>query len=227
MTPKSRLTGTRTSDIDKDAYLSDLTSMAASIRSQETCNRRQVFRTGPAREASSRKTPRAGKTSRNNATGHDLILLASPITGHMVSSIAAAMEPCEFAAQGTALYDPDSNTDTSDLKGGCLFRRARRGLEQLHQITGRVLEQICRPPGPATMSLRNPIPAFLRTFTSRSRLLLCTIMRFQPPGSGLRPSGIGCEPPPGPLGGLRTSCRFSRTRMAKYGPDWAVTLNPR
>jgi len=49
----------------------------------------------------------------------------------------------------------------------------------------------CLPPIPDTISLRNLAPDVRRRSTSSSMFSTSIWMRFQPPGSGLRPSGMG------------------------------------
>ena len=56
--------------------------------------------------------------------------------------------------------------------------------------TGPGAGSACRP-GPSTMSLRNRAPASRSRATSASRSSTMKWMRFQPPGPGLAPSGIG------------------------------------
>ena len=51
--------------------------------------------------------------------------------------------------------------------------------------------RICLPPGPSTMSLRNVAPASRSRATSASMSSTMKWMRFQPPGPGWTPSGIG------------------------------------
>ena len=51
-------------------------------------------------------------------------------------------------------------------------------------------------------------------------------IRFQPPGSGLRPSGIAWAAPPGPAGSESSSRSGPRERIAKGGAGRAVTSNP-
>ena len=69
---------------------------------------------------------------------------------------------------------------------------APAGWTQLDRITGGSSSRICSPPGPVTMSLRNVESR--RPAAARPRLAMSWTMRwmrFQPPGSGVRPSGIG------------------------------------
>jgi hypothetical protein len=68
-------------------------------------------------------------------------------------------------------------------------------VEQLHQVPGRILEEICLPPGPVTMSFRKGTPSARRRSTSASMSFTTNSTRFQPPGPGFAPSGIG--PPRG------------------------------
>src|SRR5580700_10574212 len=51
--------------------------------------------------------------------------------------------------------------------------------------------RICLPPTPVTMSFRNCAPAFRNLATVAARSVTSRVKRFQPPGSGTRPSGHG------------------------------------
>ena len=75
--------------------------------------------------------------------------------------------------------------------------------------------RICRPPGPLTMSFRNEIPAARSCSTSASMSPTMKCTRFQPPGSGVRPSGIGR--PAELFGPLSSSRRPPRTTSANAG----------
>jgi hypothetical protein len=75
--------------------------------------------------------------------------------------------------------------------------------------------RICRPPGPLTISLRNVRPAERSRSTSRAMSSTIRWMRFQPPGSGVRPSGIGR--PAELLGPLSSSRSLPRTTSANAG----------
>jgi hypothetical protein len=51
--------------------------------------------------------------------------------------------------------------------------------------------------------------------------------RFQSPGSGFLPSGIGRDAPPARPAALRASCRSPRESMAKPSPGCIATLKPK
>src|SRR5205814_7884365 len=60
--------------------------------------------------------------------------------------------------------------------------------------------KICLPAGPVSILLRKWRPAFLSFSIREGRSETCRTIRFHPPGSWRRPSGIGREPDaPGPL----------------------------
>ena len=85
--------------------------------------------------------------------------------------------------------------------------------------------RICCPPGPLTMSLRNVRPAARRRSTSAAMSSTIRWMRFQPPGSGERPSGIGR---PAELAGPLSSSRSRpRTTSANAGGALVRTVNPK
>ena len=64
-------------------------------------------------------------------------------------------------------------------------------MEQLDDVAGGVFEQIWRPPGPVTMSLRKLTPASRSRATSVAMSATMSWMRFRPPELGLVPSGMG------------------------------------
>jgi len=75
--------------------------------------------------------------------------------------------------------------------------------------------RICDPPGPVTISLRNCAPASRNRATSAGRSSTMRWMRFQPPGFGRSPSGIGR---PAELAGpLSRSLSDARWTSAKAG----------
>ncbi len=87
--------------------------------------------------------------------------------------------------------------------------------------------RICRPPLPTTMSLRRRTPVLRRRSSSAARSSTASWMRFHPPGSGRRPSGMGWEAPPGPAAALSSSRRLSRLTAAKPGEASSSTSKPR
>src|SRR5215212_1437363 len=76
--------------------------------------------------------------------------------------------------------------------------------------------RICLPPLPPTISLRKCACVSRNASTSLGRSSTSSWMRFQPPGSGLRPSGVGWPAPPEP-GSLSRRRRSPRQRTAKPG----------
>ena len=84
--------------------------------------------------------------------------------------------------------------------------------------------RICFPPGPVTMSLRNDAPRSRSSATSASMSSTWRWMRFQPPGPGVRPSGIGR--PAELVGPLSSSRRLPRRTSAKAGAEFESTLKP-
>ena len=86
--------------------------------------------------------------------------------------------------------------------------------------------RIWRPPTPSTISLRNVAPAPRRRSTSASRSATSSWKRFQPPGSGRRPSGIAAPPPGPPPGALSSSRRSPRSSIANGGAGCITTSNP-
>ena len=104
--------------------------------------------------------------------------------------------------------------------------RLCRGLEQLDRVAGRSSTSTWSPPRPWTISLRSVAPAARSASTSAARSATSSWIRFQPPGSGLRPSGIAWAAPPGPAGSESSSRSGPRERIAKGGAGRAVTSNP-
>jgi uncharacterized hydrophobic protein (TIGR00271 family) len=85
--------------------------------------------------------------------------------------------------------------------------------------------KIWRPPGPVTMSLRKLTPASRSRVTSVPMSATMRWIRFQPPGLGLVPSGMGR---PAELAGpLSSSRRFPRVTSAKAGTALVRTSKPR
>jgi hypothetical protein len=70
-------------------------------------------------------------------------------------------------------------------------REGAGGLEQLDDVAGGVLEQDLRAAGAVTTSLRKLTPAWRSRATSTAMSATMRWMRFQPPGPGLVPSGMG------------------------------------
>src|SRR5918996_1414165 len=77
--------------------------------------------------------------------------------------------------------------------------------------------RICFPPGPVTMSLRKCTPSARRRSTSAAMLSTTNSIRFQPPGSGLRPSGMGL--PAELVGPLSSSRRFAPEHASDHVAD--------
>ncbi len=85
--------------------------------------------------------------------------------------------------------------------------------------------RICLPPGPVTISLRKLTPSARSRATSASMSSTMKWMRFQPPGPGLRPSGIGR---PAELAGPASSSRrLPRVTSANAGAALNRTVKPR
>src|SRR2546425_521702 len=84
----------------------------------------------------------------------------------------------------------------------------------------------CWPPLPMTMSLRNLQPAPFNRSTAAARSSTSSWMRFQPPGSGMRASGVAWPAPPAP-GRLSSRRRPPRESRAKPGAGWMSSVNPR
>ena len=75
------------------------------------------------------------------------------------------------------------------------------------------------------MSLRNVTPAERSRSTSAAMSSTMKWMRFQPPGSGMRPSGMGR--PAELLGPLSSSRRLPRTTSANAGAELERTVKPK
>ncbi len=90
-----------------------------------------------------------------------------------------------------------------------------------------------RPPGSGDRPRRrrsrcgSVAPEARRAPTRSSRSSTSMAKRFHPPGSGTRPSGMTCPPPPGPPGALSTSRRSPRASMAKVGAGCITSVKPR
>jgi pimeloyl-ACP methyl ester carboxylesterase len=84
--------------------------------------------------------------------------------------------------------------------------------------------RICLPPGPSRISLRNATPRWRRVATSPARSSTSSTKRFQPPGSGLRPSGMGFEAEA--AGPASQSVRSARARIAMAGPNCCLSSKP-
>jgi len=81
-------------------------------------------------------------------------------------------------------------------------------------------------PTPVTMALRKRAPILRSSPTVRSRSSTSSMNRFHPPGSGRRPSGMLCPPPPTPLGALNTRRRSPRLSIANVGAGRISSRNP-
>ena len=87
------------------------------------------------------------------------------------------------------------------------------------------LDVLLKPPGPEMMSLRNGTPASRSRATSPVMSSTTRWMRFQPPGPGLAPSGMGR---PAELAGpLSSSRRLPRVTSAKAGTALVSNSKPR
>src|SRR5215469_8818955 len=85
--------------------------------------------------------------------------------------------------------------------------------------------RICLPPGPVTISLRKLTPSPRSLATSLPISGTIRWMRFQPPGPGLRPSGIGLPAElPGPASSNR---RLPEVTSANAGAKLVRTVKPR
>ena len=84
--------------------------------------------------------------------------------------------------------------------------------------------RICLPPGPSTMSLRKLTPASRRRATSVPMSSTMKWIRFQPPGAGCAPSGIGR--PAELFGPARSSRRFPRFTSANAGAALVRSSKP-
>ena len=96
------------------------------------------------------------------------------------------------------------------LRAGSV-RKARWGF-----LRGLRRGSACRP-RPTTISLRKGTPALRSWSTVALRSVTSSENRFQPPGSGIVPSGIACPPPPAPLGALSVRRRSPRESIANVG----------
>ena len=77
--------------------------------------------------------------------------------------------------------------------------------------------------GPRSRRCATRLPACAGCSTALSRSSTSSWKRLQPPGSGRRPSGIGCDAPPGPEGVFSRSRRSPRLSAAKLGPGCMST----
>jgi lactoylglutathione lyase len=82
-------------------------------------------------------------------------------------------------------------------------------LEQLDRIAGRILDQ--------DLAAAAAADDLVAEADSASRSATSSCMRFQPPGSGMRPSGVGWAAPPGPPGEFSSSRRSPRESTANPG----------
>jgi hypothetical protein len=85
---------------------------------------------------------------------------------------------------------------------------------------------ICRPPTPSTMLLRKRTPAVRSSSTVAATSSSSIAKRFQPPGVGIVPSGIGAPPPGPPPGALRMSRRSPLVSIANVGAGRISSVNP-
>src|SRR6266540_4158418 len=85
--------------------------------------------------------------------------------------------------------------------------------------------RICDPPGPVTISFRKDSPAARSRSTSAARSSTTNSMRFQPPGLGRRPSGMGR--PAELVGPLSSSRRLPRVTSAKAGAALERSVKPK
>jgi hypothetical protein len=109
------------------------------------------------------------------------------------------------------------------LFGSPLFRRRK----QLDWIARRVVDEHLRAPGPLIKSLRKATPAARSAAAVDAVSGNSITSLFQPPGAGLRPSGIGLAADVcGPLS-HRLNPRSSRATMTNAGPQRSLTTNPR
>src|SRR5262249_5751602 len=83
----------------------------------------------------------------------------------------------------------------------------------------------CLPPGPSMMSLRNGAPGLRRRTTSVAMSSTIRWMRFQPPGPGLTPSGMGR--PAELVGPLSNSRKLPRVTLANAGAELVSTSKSR
>jgi hypothetical protein len=104
-------------------------------------------------------------------------------------------------------------------------RQPRAGSNSSTTLPEGSSSRICWPPGPETMSLRNVSPSARSWWTSVAMSPTIRWMRFQPPGPGTVPSGIGR--PAELRGPLSSSRRLPRTTSAKAGAALALRVNPR
>src|SRR5262249_59543714 len=85
---------------------------------------------------------------------------------------------------------------------------------------------ICLPPGPFPISFRKRRPAFFSISTRDCKSSTSRTIRFHPPGSCLRPSGIAREPELfGPLG-QRVRLPFEMLANGAPAPNCCSTLKP-
>jgi hypothetical protein len=84
----------------------------------------------------------------------------------------------------------------------------------------------CLPPLPTTISLRNRHPAPLSLSTVATRSSTAIWIRFQPPGTGIWPSGIACPAPPAPQSRCASSAPRRCPDAAWPGADRHVAPRP-
>jgi hypothetical protein len=84
-----------------------------------------------------------------------------------------------------------------------------RQLEELDRVAGRIFEQDLTSAPASDNLVAKAHPRLRRASTSSARLSTSSWIRFQPPGSGSRPSGIASPAPPlpGALSSRRSSPR--------------------
>jgi hypothetical protein len=104
-------------------------------------------------------------------------------------------------------------------------RQRRAGWKSSIGLPDGSSSRICEPPGPVTMSFRNGTPAARSRSTSLARSSTTKWILFQPPGAGLRPSGMGR--PAELVGPLRRSRRSPRVTSANAGDAFDSNVNPR
>ena len=113
----------------------------------------------------------------------------------------------------------------SDARGAPRRLACRRRLEQFHHVAGGILAEDL-PPARAVddvVAERHPLRA--QRVTKPARSVTCSTNRFQPPGSGFLPSGIGFAAEA--RGPASHSVRSSRATIAIAGPNCCRSVKPR